>query len=60
MTSQPGSSALQRISASGSRNSMAMRLLAGLAIGALLYFAHAVFIPIVCGLQAGSAASRVL
>jgi len=46
MVPQPDSSAPERISASGSRSSMAVRLLAGLAIGALLYFAHAAFIPI--------------
>jgi predicted PurR-regulated permease PerM len=46
MISQPDSTALKRISAFSSRSSMAVRLLAGLAIGALLYFAHAVFIPI--------------
>src|ERR1035441_10321645 len=46
MISQPDSSALKRISASSSRSSVAIRLLAGLAIGALLYFAHAAFTPI--------------
>ena len=46
MISQPDDSALKRISTSSTRSSMAVRLLAGLAIGALLYFAHAVFIPI--------------
>src|ERR1700693_1137540 len=46
MISQPDNSALKRISISSSRSSMAIRLLAGLAISALLYFAHAVFIPI--------------
>lgn len=46
MISQPDNSALKRISTSSTRSSMAVRLLAGLAIGALLYFAHAVFIPI--------------
>jgi predicted PurR-regulated permease PerM len=44
--SQPDSTALKRISAFSSRSSLAVRLLAGLAIGVLLYFAHAVFIPI--------------
>src|SRR4029077_17603669 len=46
MNSPPDSSALKRISASSSRGYLAVRLLAGLAIGALLYFAHAVFVPI--------------
>jgi predicted PurR-regulated permease PerM len=46
MISEPNSFAPKRINASGSRSSIALRLLAGLAIGALLYFAHAVFVPI--------------
>jgi predicted PurR-regulated permease PerM len=46
MISPPDSCALKRISAASSRSSMAIRLLAGVAIGAVLYFAHAVFIPI--------------
>ena len=46
MISQPDGSLLKRISASSPRSSVAMRLPVALAIGALLYFAHAVFIPI--------------
>src|SRR3984957_18585300 len=46
MISQPDSSDPKRISTSSSRSGVAIRLLAGLGIGALLYFAHAVFIPI--------------
>src|ERR1700690_3517678 len=46
MISQPDSSDIKRIGASSSRSSMTVRLLAGLAVGALLYIAHAVFIPI--------------
>jgi predicted PurR-regulated permease PerM len=46
MTSQPDGSPLKRISVPSPRSSVAIRLLVALAIGALLYFAHAVFIPI--------------
>lgn len=46
MISQPDNSAPKQISTSRSRSSMAIRLLAGLGIGALLYYAHAAFIPI--------------
>src|ERR1700722_2892729 len=46
MISQPDSSDPKRISTSSSRSGVAIRLLAGLGIGALLYFAHAAFIPI--------------
>jgi predicted PurR-regulated permease PerM len=46
MISQPDGSPLKRLPASSPRSSVAIRLLAALAIGALLYFAHAVFIPI--------------
>jgi len=49
MISQPDGSLLnriKRISASSPRSSVAIRLLVALAIGALFYFAHAVFIPI--------------
>ena len=46
MNSEPDGSALKGISASSSRSNTAVRLLAGLGIGALLYFAHAAFIPI--------------
>jgi len=46
MISQPDGSLLKRVSAASPRSSVAIRLLVALAIGALLYFAHAVFIPI--------------
>jgi predicted PurR-regulated permease PerM len=46
MISQPDGSPLKRLPASSPRSSVAIRLLSALAIGALLYFAHAVFIPI--------------
>src|SRR6202161_4436286 len=46
MISQPDGSPLKRLHASSPRSSVAIRLLVGLAIGALLYFAHAVFVPI--------------
>src|SRR6202163_4110937 len=49
MISQPDGSLLnriKRIGASSPRSSVAIRLLVALAIGALFYFAHAVFIPI--------------
>src|SRR5450631_781559 len=46
MISLPDGSPLKRISAPSPRSSVAIRLLVALAIGALLYFAHAVFIPI--------------
>ena len=46
MISQPDGSLLKRIGASSPGSSVAIRLLVALAIGALLYFAHAVFIPI--------------
>src|SRR6202051_5237019 len=49
MISQPDGSLLNRIKRIGApspRSSVAIRLLVALAIGALLYFAHAVFVPI--------------
>src|ERR1700676_3133988 len=49
MISQPDGSLLnriKRIGASSPRSSVVIRLLGALAIGALFYFAHAVFIPI--------------
>jgi predicted PurR-regulated permease PerM len=46
MISQSDGSLLKRISASSPRSSVAIRLLVAVAIGALLYFAHAVFVPI--------------
>jgi predicted PurR-regulated permease PerM len=46
MISQPDGSLVERLPSSSPRSSVAIRLLVGLAIGALLYFAHAVFVPI--------------
>ena len=46
MTSQPDGSPPKRISTLSPRSSLAIRMLTALAIGALLYFAHAAFIPL--------------
>ena len=46
MTSQPEGSPPKRISTLSPRSSLAIRMLTALAIGALLYFAHAAFIPL--------------
>jgi predicted PurR-regulated permease PerM len=46
MISHPDDSPVKRIGAPSPRSSVAIRLLVALAIGALLYFAHAVFVPI--------------
>ena len=46
MSSQPDGSLPKRINTFSPRSSLAIRLLTALAIGALLYFAHAAFIPI--------------